>query len=487
MEIEQPDRRSPGLDFSADTDTSRRYAKARMIVDRSIRRWLTVRGAWHLLTARLLLLWFVTLIASILALCALAIVLEPHVVDVLLAMQPGISGAEKLIFSALIYLIVYSLGMYRLAAAVGHLSWEQDALRQFAKQLEETFTDLQDVTPGRILHTPIEELFATAEDARLRGLEATSTFKLAQIIRLDASEHRFDPVSMSVEQIGGQVLDGSMQLRDTQQLSVRLGILATFIGIMFSLQGVSALMTHDKLTEEALREAIKTVVTSLGFAFTSSIAGLAAAILFQVASGLLRARETDALLQLQALGSDYQSICRKAIDAADIAKFATYSERMVDAAKTTDESVSRIGRSARLIEDGLDAPITSLREATDQLRATVGSHRDALASLSGATAALTEFGPTLATMQREAHERLLAALTEMADRLVREFRAGYDADAARRMEAAAERQYALVAATAKAFQRAAIILGTMFVITVLVATGWGERLFVFAVTLLQKW
>jgi hypothetical protein len=288
-----------------------------------------------------------------------------------------------------------------------------------------------------------------------------------------------------VERVADTVLGGSSGMRETQTLAVRLGILATFFGIVMSLQGVSGMMTGGALDDSQIRGSIQDIVTALGAAFSSSIAGLSAAILAQVLGGFVRAEEDRVIEALHRIGTRYQGICRLAQRENDLKELnRQLVEHGEDIRRTSDQVVLASGRmddtATRLI-GVLDAPVRQLEAMADRLTTAMARQDEALRGLAEAAQVLAGLGPALAARDRETAAIIAGGLGELQRRLVGEFRAGYDVAAAERMEAAAERQYRLVAGMARSFLMASIAAGLTLVVVILAATGWGAHLVALAV------
>ncbi|WP_188581669.1 hypothetical protein [Azorhizobium oxalatiphilum] len=443
------------------------------------RRQLLRAGVTGLLKGVFPLISIAAAVALLLAVLALVIGIELATGMFGFSEWIGRINSLKLMAAVAIYLVVYVLAMWNLAEAVGRLRHERDALNQLDRQI--TVKIAPALTSGRLTRTPDPQvLFAGGRETAAGTLDNTATYRLTEIIYHDASQHRFDPVSFVVERVADMVLGGSHAIRDKQTLAIRLGILATFAGIVMSLQGVSGIMTGGALNDAQIRGSIQEIVSSLGAAFSSSIAGLSAAILFQILGGLVRTSENRIIEALYSLGTDYQGICRQMqVSEGLMALEQRLQEHNTEIRTTSADMVSAtqsIQDTAARVAGFLAAPVQHLDLVADRLDTALQRQDAALAGLAQSAQAFTTLGTELAHAQQQTATLLAQTLTDLRQHLVQEFRSGYDSAAAARMQATAERQYVLVRSMARAFLVTMVLSGVTLMVVILAATGWGARI-----------
>lgn len=327
---------------------------------------------------------------------ALAAPLLPATRAALAALGFDGTQAWKLVFAGLIYGVAMLTGLHATVRGLGLLGRELRALQQVHARCTEL------AAAGLALSGPNPFVFGGT--ARLPGIEQTATFKMTGIIRDDALARRFDPVNMVVDRVAGDVTQCSTEIRDAQQLGVRLGILGTFVGIVVSLGNVSQIVGADVLSNADIQEAIRAIVRSLGLAFSTSIAGLAAAILLQLVAGSVRRLESDVVEALERVAPRVQHLCRRACEdtplGADIAalKDMLDDQRHVMKSHAGDllKAATRIGDTVSLIDTTLGRPLAALEATGLRLSALLEAQGEAAATLERMTHAVADLETRLA-------------------------------------------------------------------------------------------
>lgn len=441
---------------------------------------LTREGLRGLVRFRFALISAAALLALAGAGVAVALIVLALAAPGLLQAALGEVSSWKLAIAAAIYLIVWAYGSWHLLTGVGRLERESVVLDQFTTKLDRAFPPDQEVFHADVFGDGRKKLLAPVMGLKEKPLGETATHRMQEIIREDAERHRFDPMAVVTERVSDQLLSGSAGIRDAQQLGVRLGILVTFVGIVASLQGVSGMMSGDVLGASDIRNSIRAVVLSLGLAFSSSIAGLSAAIVFQIIAGALRAAENRLVDRMYQAGSAYQAICRLALRDDDLKKLEV---SLKDHRRAILDTADDIRDGARVVEQAtthmgalLAGPAERMDEVSTRLADAVRRQEAAAGALAQAAEALGAFGGSMAAAQQRFAETLLRAVKDLDGHLVGEFKAGRDATLARRMEVAVERQNAMT----RRLGRWMLALGLVVLIAALVAvvsvSGLGGRL-----------
>ncbi|WP_238122964.1 MULTISPECIES: hypothetical protein [unclassified Xanthobacter] len=460
-------------------DSEQRWGKPRR-ARFSVQWGLTREGLLGLLRFRFELISAAALLALAGAGVAVGLIVLALATPGLLQATLGEVSSWKLAIAAAIYLIVWAYGSWHLLTGVGRLQREADVLGQFADKLHETFPAHQEVFHADVFGPRRKTLLAPV--AALRGvpLAETATHRMQEIIRDDAERHRFDPLAVVTERVSDQLLSGSAGIRDAQQLGVRLGILVTFVGIVASLQGVSGMMSGDVLGASDIRNSIRAVVLSLGLAFSSSIAGLSAAIVFQVIAGALRSAENRLVDTLYQVGSEYQAICRLAMRDDDLKKLEV---SLKDHRQAILDTADDIRDGARVVEQAtthmgalLSGPAERMDEVSARLADAVRRQEAAAGALAQAADALGAFGASMAAAQQRFAETLLQAVKDLDGHLVGEFKAGRDATLAERMEASVDRQDAVTRRLGFWLLAVGLVAGAAALVAVASASGLGGRL-----------
>ncbi len=413
----------------------------------------------------LVLAWCGVLATVVAAACLLV---RPDALSAML----GTQSSNKLLVSIGIYCGVIAVGTWNVLRGISALGREFRARGQAESVLALNRRGLTPIRRQEISQPETPFFAGRGSVGYLPEIVGTATYRLGDIIRTDAMRQRFDPISFYVERVSEQVLGASSDIRDTQQLGVRLGILFTFFGLFLSLSSAGGIAGGSSVPDAQLGDAIQAIVSSLGGAFASSIAGLAAAVLLQLMGGSLRARETRVIDDLHTLAAQFQGICREAVRDDETLKLREHRDSIQRLSDDIDAGAKRVDQSVREMALVLDHPIDALRDHSRDLHTAIGTQRAAVDDLMRATATIAGLDLALAGFS--------GAVTQLTDRLVTEIRSGYGRDAearlAARLDAAADRQLLLVETMARHFKWTMLFAGTTLVVVLLVASGLASAL-----------
>ncbi len=370
----------------------------------------------------------------------------------------GEDRAIKLYLAASIYDGVLLVGIYRLLTGLGMLGRERTAL----DQIQTRCSAYQEGRTKLDLHSKSDTqpfLYPTNGEHELKELATTAAVKMADAIRIDAAGRRFDPVNLVVERVSGNVTNHALGLRDAQQMGVRLGILGTFIGIVGSLANVGPLMQAAGLQNTAIQNSIGTIVDSLGAAFATSIAGLAASIVLQVLAGIMRTEETNIIEALERVAGLVQIICRRASEdtplGADISALRTvlgeHNVLIRSQGKEMEAVSSRFGDALARTENTLAQPIRALEDTGRQLTGVFERQKVQLQELERITTMVADLETRVAghfedaakrsaETHRRALEELTTTLRDSTTALREDVRSGWGSDARREFEALVDRR-----------------------------------------------
>lgn len=415
-------------------------------------------GLAALLTARHPLLLVYAVVAVIVGIVATVAPAVPSTAAWLATIGFGDGHHGKLIGAAVIYDVVTIRGLWYLLRGVGFLDRERRALDQIDTRCSDYLERLDRVSVSLV---GPENPFVFGGSARDPMIAATSAYKMTENIRLDAAGRRFDPVNLIVERVLGNVVGHSLSLREAQQFGVRLGILGTFVGIVFSLGNVGPIVQSAGLDNAAIQAAINSIVGSLGIAFSTSIAGLGASILLQLMAGNVRSRENELIEALERQAGRVQIVCRRASEdtplGEDIAALRSVLDEHTHFMRRQEKDMmavsSRFGDALTRTENTLSGPIAALEQTGRRLGDLLATQSAAVGGLERMTAAVSDLetrvaGHFEAAAARSA-ETQKAALLDMAQalrlvstRLLEEIRGGWGADAREAIETLVDRRLA---------------------------------------------
>uniref|UniRef100_Q07JG1 Uncharacterized protein n=1 Tax=Rhodopseudomonas palustris (strain BisA53) TaxID=316055 RepID=Q07JG1_RHOP5 len=382
--------------------------------------------------------------------------------------------AFKLLAAALIYDVAIVWGILRILNGIGVIDLEYTALGQIDTRCSE-YLKLQ--VPAISLAWDVNPFFFSGSSANIR-LTRTAAYKMTENVRSDAESRRFDPVNLIVDRVLGSVTIHSVGVREAQQLAVRLGILGTFVGIVYALSQAGQVVHSGELTTGAVQNSITLIVRSLGIAFATSIAGLLASIVLQFMASILRSRETDLIELLEREASRVQAVCRRASEdtplGVDIEALRSTLGEHVDFMRRQEKDLmvisSRFGDALGRTENTLAEPIAALEQTGRRLSELLGAQSEAVTGLERMTTAVGNIETQVAAhfeastaksteVQREAMLKLADVLRASLGRMVEEIRTGWGresregfedlvdrrlAETARQIDVAADRQFRLM-------------------------------------------
>ena len=397
---------------------------------------------------------------------ALAILVVATLGPILPATRTGLAtiGFEadqtwKLWAAAFIYDSAMVYGLYRLVVGLGLLGREKAALAEIESRCIDYSGRAADLTLAKLEEEGAFVAAGQRTSADRDGIRRTAAYKMSENIRLDATGHRFDPVNLIVERVLGSVTSSSSGLRDAQQFGVRLGILGTFVGIVFSLSHVGSIVNTGNLDNAVIQKSIHEIVRSLGIAFTTSIAGLTAAILLQLMSGSMRSRENDLVEVFERQAARVQAVCRRIMESVVLdEKIATlsrlledHSEKSAKIAGDVRAASTRFHDELARVENRQATSWQSLEQNGRRLAEVLDVQGRALASLERANGAIGEMERRVSTdfqaaftlsaeTQRSALADVTRTLQVTSTALVDEIRSGWGRDAREAFETLVDRR-----------------------------------------------
>ncbi|MBI5131256.1 MAG: MotA/TolQ/ExbB proton channel family protein [Rhodopseudomonas palustris] len=364
----------------------------------------------------------------------------------------GFAGEQslKLLFAALIYDIAIAWGVLRILSGVGVIDLEHIALAQISTRCAEYLTQL-DALPFT-LTSSTNPFFFSGSSAN-NQLAKTAAYKMTDNVRLDAACRRYDSVNLIIDRVVGSITVNSVGVREAQQLAVRLGILGTFIGIVYALSQAGHVVHAGTLTSADVQNSINLIVRSLGVAFATSIAGLLASIFLQFMASILRSRETDLIELLEREAARVQAICRRASEdtplGADIeALRETLGEHVQFMRRQEKDMIaisSRFGDALARTENTLAQPISALEQTGRRLSELLVAQGEAVTGLERMTTSVGNIETRVAAhfeasarqsaeVQKEALLKLAEVLRLYFDHLVEEVRTGWGRESREKFE-----------------------------------------------------
>lgn len=131
----------------------------------------------------------------------------------------------------------------------------------------------------------------------LRRFESTDveaamiSARVVKRVALACKDGRYEPVASILALDIPAIRAGSHEVRKMQLFAIRLGILTTFIGLMLCLYEIVPLLETIDIDNKT--RVINKIVHEMAMAFGGSVAGLAAATILQIFSGMVEHQESN--------------------------------------------------------------------------------------------------------------------------------------------------------------------------------------------------
>lgn len=318
--------------------------------------------------------------------------------------------------------------------------------------------------PGLLTRArPGQSPFFAAGFEGIEKVETTAAYILAENIRKDAEHYRYEPIAMIIDRVAGRVTAGTSQLRDAQQIGLRLGILGTFFGMALALLQLNGVFSEDASTETS-RVAIETIIEQLYLAFGTSIAGLVAAILLQIVAWGLRSREEAVLDLFQDVAVSIQNIYRSTEMGQSIGvnmdllkdEIGEHRRDMASHKFIIGDYTNAMGNATKEASQVFEKPLDAIRQTGERLSTLLAEQDGAIKSLAETTRSVTSLQSQVAghfetalthagELQREVFAGLRTELSALGAALRTDLRDGFHTDD--RFNNARDLERSLLAAT----------------------------------------
>ncbi len=248
------------------------------------------------------------------------------------------------------------------------------------------------------------------DPAKKKELLTTYASALQRTVYEDVKALRFDPITTLLDRQRPYITKISNELASYQSLAVRLGILGTFVGLIFALNQVGDILPGaDNVASGSLDD----IVGSLAVAFGTSITGIVAAMIIVFLAGAMRGHELDLMRQFELLASHAQALCRvKLGDDRGIAKTAKELAVEMSAQKKDmiDTRNAIEGETVKLQEAAM-----SLAKQTVRPGSLIEDNAAALAQLLERLRDTLQETSKLAAQQTDVEERALVGFQKALD------------------------------------------------------------------------
>lgn len=170
-----------------------------------------------------------------------------------------------------------------------------------------------------------------------------------------------------------EITEHARRLREVQTSAIRLGILFTFVGLIGAMEPVTRLFGLGAAAPPSPSEIgnlMREVVGSLGLAFGTSIAGLAAALAITWLIADLRRREDALLVQVQDVAQGLQFVLRNSAMPSSVNKmFDDHVKHLAEHTLAMKDHALNVSEAQRALKSQLEAQDTAIQTFITDLKA----------------------------------------------------------------------------------------------------------------------
>jgi hypothetical protein len=275
----------------------------------------------------------------------------------------------------LVYLVTLTFGALIALRSLLRLDGDLSTVRFADRKIDELRGNRGSYETGRIQNLLISGRWSDVPIDHM-----PTAVRLIQSTCLAAGQFRFEPVGVILANYYPEITSGSRGVRGAQVFGIRLGITLTFIGLMLSLQPLVGVFA-GKVTADigtSLDLAISEIVGQLSFAFGSSVAGLAAALVLQIVLWISRRRENQLLRTLEDLIGGIHDLYLNAIQKTPL---LAGMQALGDAMRHHGKELYSQTRVIEGASQGLISVVEGQHKALAERIDAVSGNRDQLAAL----------------------------------------------------------------------------------------------------------
>ncbi|MBI3650081.1 MAG: hypothetical protein HY231_03445 [Acidobacteria bacterium] len=223
---------------------------------------------------------------------------------------------------------------------------------------------LRAVKAGRLSRIDLDHL----EETILPHNQSTpppAMIRLFQNICKEARDRRFESSVSVIQPYRDEVIEDIFRLQNLQKITLWLGILGTFVGMILALQAVD----WDSIkTDDGFLSVLKGMFDALFVSFSASLAGLEAAVILGFLLLALRSKQQDYFKAMENVVLTMLSLARNAINKDDfLSEFSQInvtvsdlSDRVNEQTKELSDRMIRVQSQIKVQTDQIDQGITKL-------------------------------------------------------------------------------------------------------------------------------
>jgi len=206
------------------------------------------------------------------------------------------SNRVEFLFSLLVYAVPTAWAFIQAGRVSQTLETERQLLVDIEQRGQRLQIELDNGTRSIQLDGDTWEQFVPGAQA---GGSATHTsIRMVQNLCHEAASGRFPPISTLTQIYAAEFREGVRRLRVPQTLSLRLGILGTFIGLLLALAALGELVQKAGQNELNPGE-LSPLIQNMMIAFGTSVAGLLSAIFIQLLAESMLLRQQGLTRQIE--------------------------------------------------------------------------------------------------------------------------------------------------------------------------------------------
>lgn len=180
---------------------------------------------------------------------------------------------------------------------------------------------------------------------------SSSIVRLIQQIIADAKDRKYESIDVVTRPYKDETYSNLSTIQDLQQMSLRLGILGTFIGLIIAFSNLDL----GNMEQAALTKSLNAITKALQFSFSTSISGLFASIVLTVLMNIIRRKQEKYFQIMEEMTHSVVSLARKSINKDEfLASFEQLRVSLEEVRNSVNDQQGETKVQTRVLEEGMN-------------------------------------------------------------------------------------------------------------------------------------
>lgn len=263
-------------------------------------------------------------------------------------------------FDLLFVLIVQALAVYAgamAAKALATVEVERAIVEEIERKGSELLLDVRTNQRARIDLDHLEQSIVPINPAK----PAPAMIRLFQHIVKEARDRKFESSVQVMQPYREEPLDDVFKLQNVQKIALWLGILGTFIGLLFAIDAADARGTDFMVI-------VRKMFTGLSMAFCASLAGLQVAVFAGVLLLLVRRAQEQYFKEMESAVVTMLSLARNSVNKDEfLAELGQVTGTIQDLTRMVHEQTREVGQNLQSTRADIQHQTGAIREGLEGL------------------------------------------------------------------------------------------------------------------------